>query len=224
MALTFGTIVRHKLPRAWQVTCPVTFDSAYATGGESFTANDLGLGAIDAVIGINCDDGYAIGVDLANLKVQAFCAIAALTETIGATMTDGGTTSGTQAFAGTIPARAIPFGSGEVTSVAFSGNTSATIQVGITGDVDRFSVDTGQSVFATGTKGSFVTAADALDGASAAQTPLVTITSTDDFTNVNTLGRAAVSVYYSVPTAGLTEAAAGTDLSAVVATLTVIGR
>ena len=113
--------------------------------------------------------------------------------------TDGGGTSGYVDLTPTIPKGAIPLGWKAVVTGAFDGDTTAVIQVGITGDTDRFSADTVGSVFAAGvTVGSMAIAADACKGINAAVTVRVTVTGDSDFTAIATEdnGAMTVSVYY----------------------------
>ena len=71
------------------------------------------------------------------------------------------------------------------TTVGFVGDTSATIQVGIAGDLDRFSADTAGSVFGAATVGSAPLAATMFDGIGAITTNRVTVTAGSDFTAVS---------------------------------------
>lgn len=111
-----------------------------------------------------------------------------------AMMTDGGSTVGTYA----VPTQTIPQGAYVYRSVlenvtGFTGDTSATIQIGDGTDVDRYSTGT-PSVFTT---------ANAIDvGAvsgtaihTAAKNVTVTITSGADFTSV-AAGAATLRIYY----------------------------
>jgi hypothetical protein len=91
-------------------------------------------------------------------------------------------------------AGAIPLGFKAVVHTAFIGNVSAAIQVGVAGDLDRFSSDTSQSVFTTGVIGAGAPA-DAADGMGVAQTVRVTVTGATDFTAI-TAGSMTVTVYY----------------------------
>jgi hypothetical protein len=106
------------------------------------------------------------------------------------------TTTGTIEFDHVLPAGAMPIGSLCDVSVGFTGATSgvATTQVGIAGDIDRFSSVTDQSVYASSTKVGSGVPADACDGMNAVSTPIVTVT-TDDFTNV-TAGTMVASIFY----------------------------
>jgi len=65
----------------------------------------------------------------------------------------------------------------EITT-AFAGTTAATMQIGISSDVNRFSADTTSSVIAAAIKGSLALAVDAAKSIGAATTPRVTITDT----------------------------------------------
>lgn len=226
MAVTYGTPTRIKLsPQNWLTITDVTLDSSYATGGESITANGLGLDTITGIMGIGCDDGWQLEFNASTTKIQAFASIVGLTESIVASaMTDGGSTSGHKDFANTIPAGSHILGWRAVVSTAFTGDTSATIMVGVSGDTDRFSADTSQSVFATGTVGSASLAADALDTMATAITPRVTITSATDFTNVAAGGTAAVTISYRSSSGGLIECAPATDMSAVVGKVFALGK
>lgn len=113
----------------------------------------------------------------------------------GSEMTDS-TTTGTIDFAtSAIPAGALILGWKCVCTTAFAGDTTATIQVGIAGDLDRYSAITSGSIFAAGTVGAVVLAADAAKGIGAVVTPRVTITTTADFTAA-VAGAATVTIYY----------------------------
>lgn len=111
-------------------------------------------------------------------------------------MVDDAGTSGRIDLTVLLPAGAIPLGWKAVTTVAFSGDTTAVISVGIAGDTTRFTADATQSCFTVGTVGSAPLAASAFDGIGAAQAIRVTITGTADFTNINVLGAMTMHVYY----------------------------
>lgn len=188
-----------------------TFDSSYPTDGEAITAAAMGFVTLASVQAFPCK-GYSFDWDSSNLKLKAFADIAHLTETVAkSAMTDGGSTSGTKAFANTIPAGSLVLGWTAVVNTAFAGDTSAVMKVGISGDDDRFSADTTQSVFATGTVGC-LPSADVRATAGTALTPLVTVTSASDFTNTTAGATMAVTIDYCGRT-GPVEVAPGTDLS-----------
>lgn len=115
-------------------------------------------------------------------------------ELVLADFTDNTNATGYADFDSQLPAGAIPLAWKAVVSAGFAGNVSAVMQVGVAGDLDRFSNVTDQSVFAAGTVGSRV-ADDALDGIAAAQTPRVTVTASADFTAVSA-GAMVVELYY----------------------------
>ena len=229
MAVSYGTIQRTKIaPQKWMTVTPVTLDSSYAAGGEAFTANGLGLGQIDSIIGVSCDDGYQLvwNTSTSSPKLVAMASIVGLTESVTKAACTDVTTTGTKDFANTIPATSHILGwRATIGATPFSGDTSATISVGVSGDLDRFSADTTQSAFtAAAVVGSASLAADALDTMSAAITPRVTITTAADFTNTTTGASLSMTIYYCSTSGGLIEAGAGTDLSAVVGYVTAIGR
>jgi hypothetical protein len=99
-----------------------------------------------------------------------------------------------------LPAGAIPLGFKAVVGTGFTGDTTAVVQVGVAGDLDRFSSVTDQSVLAAGTVGA-AAAADAADGIAAAQTIRVTVTGAADFGSISA-GAMTVYVFF-VDTEGL---------------------
>lgn len=99
-------------------------------------------------------------------------------------MTDGGSTSGTLVLGCTIPAGALFVSSLITDIVGFTGDTSATIQIGDTGgDVDRYTTGT-PSVFTTAAAGVDLGVPSGTKWHTAAVVPDVLITSNADFTNV----------------------------------------
>lgn len=94
--------------------------------------------------------------------------------------TDGGGTSGYVDLTTQLPAGALPLGWKAKVNTGFTGDTTAVVQVGVSGDVDRFSAVTDQSVLAAATVGSRANA-DGADGINAAQTIRVTVTGASDF-------------------------------------------
>jgi hypothetical protein len=82
MALTFVDDARSVIRNKRMVIATVTFDNSYPTGGESFTANDLGLASLDFV-SATTDGSYAVTWDKTNSKLKAF--VAAGTEVPNAT-------------------------------------------------------------------------------------------------------------------------------------------
>jgi hypothetical protein len=72
---------------------------------------------------------------------------------------------------------------------------TATLQLGVAGDVDRFTADTAKSLTTAGIVGSACIAADACDGIGSSQTILATVTETSDFSDY-TEGAFKASVFY----------------------------
>lgn len=114
---------------------------------------------------------------------------------VGAFVDDGGA-SGHYDLTVTLPAGAVPLAWKAVVNTGFTGNVSAVLQAGVSGDVDRFSAVVDQSVFAAGTVGaSALGQTDSLDGIGAAQTVRLTVTANTDFTAV-TAGNLDFYLYY----------------------------
>jgi len=108
--------------------------------------------------------------------------------------TDNGDASGYIDFTtGQIPAGAVVTGFKAVVATGFTGDTTAVIEVGKSGDTDAYSADTAQSVLGAGTVGSGSNA-DA-NFVAAATTPRVTVTGAADFGNISA-GSMTVTVYY----------------------------
>jgi len=119
-----------------------------------------------------------------------------------ASFTDGGSTAGTLSLTPTLPLGAIPIAWRAVVSAGFTGDTSATLLVGVSGDTDKFSASDGQNIFAAGTYGdSALGEAVGCDAINAAQTVLLTLTSASDFTSVVTAanGSMVIKIYYLRP-------------------------
>jgi len=108
--------------------------------------------------------------------------------------TDNGDATGYIDFtSGTIPVSAIVLGWEAVVSTGFTGDTTAVIEVGVSGDTDAFSADTAQSVLAAATVGSASLAAESYIGSAA--TPRVTVTGGADFGSISA-GTMVVTVFY----------------------------
>lgn len=111
-----------------------------------------------------------------------------------ADMTDGGSTTGTRQLAAEIPIGA------EVQAVRckvitpFTGNSSATIQVGDGSDVDRYHTGT-PSVFSGGGNGVAMGAPSGTRYFATANRPTVTITGGSDFTAI-TQGEVELTIAY----------------------------
>jgi len=108
--------------------------------------------------------------------------------------TDNGDATGYIDFtSGTIPAGSIVVGWKAVVATGFTGDTTAAIEVGVSGDTDAYSEDTAQSVLGAGTVGSAARALEAFVGSVA--TPRVTVTGGADFGNISA-GQMTVTLYY----------------------------
>ena len=109
-------------------------------------------------------------------------------------MTDNTNATGYIDFTTTIPAGALVLGWKAVTTTGFTGDTTATIQVGIAGGVGNFSTVTSGSVVAAGTVGSASVLATSF--CAAATTARVTITGGADFTSISA-GACTVTIFYA---------------------------
>lgn len=114
-----------------------------------------------------------------------------------AQFTDGGSTAGTYSLAHTIPAGA-RFAFALVHGITgFIGDTSAVIIIGDGTDTDRYNTGT-PSVFTTAAAGVDMGAPSGTAWHTAAKTPILTVTSGADFTNVSA-GALTVTLYYYRP-------------------------
>lgn len=112
-----------------------------------------------------------------------------------AEFTDGGSTAGTLDLSVTIPAGAVFLQSLITDIVGFTGDTSATIIIGVTGgDTDRYSTGT-PSVFTTAAAGVDLGVPSGTKWHTAAAVPTVLVTSNADFTNV-TAGSAVITLMW----------------------------
>lgn len=93
-----------------------------------------------------------------------------------------------------LPAGALPQGWKIAVTEGFTGDTTAVVQVGVAGDLDRFSAVTDQSVLATGTVGSIANT-DAADGIAAAQTIRITVTGGADWGSI-AAGKLQLELFY----------------------------
>lgn len=93
-----------------------------------------------------------------------------------------------------LPKNALVLGWKAVVTTGFTGDATAVIQVGVSGDLNRYSAVTDLSVLAAGTVGASVSN-DANVLALTAATPRVTVTGGADFTSI-TAGAMTVTVYY----------------------------
>lgn len=109
-------------------------------------------------------------------------------------MTDNLNTTGYIDFTSTIPAGSVVLGWKAVTTTGFTGDTTATIQVGYAGAVGAFSTVTNGSCAAAGTVGSASVLATSF--CAAATTARVTITGGADFTSISA-GECTVTIFYA---------------------------
>jgi hypothetical protein len=113
-----------------------------------------------------------------------------------ADFTDNANTTGYIDFDTDLPANAIVVGWKAVVSEGFAGDTTAVCQVGIAGDLDKYSGVTTPSVLAAATVGALGNTDSAM--VVAAQTVRVTVTGGADFTSIvtNATGAMVISLYY----------------------------
>ncbi len=123
--------------------------------------------------------------------------IGVISETVAfGDFTDNEDTTGYVDLSDQLPAGAVPLAWKAVVTTGFTGDTSAVLQAGVSGDLDRFSAVTDQSVLAAGTVGaSALGRSDALDGIAAAQTVRLTVTGAADFSSISA-GEMIYSLYY----------------------------
>jgi hypothetical protein len=96
--------------------------------------------------------------------------------------TDEGAASGYKDLVAALPKGAVVLGWKFVGTGAFDGDTSAVMQVGVPGVLDRFSADTSGSVFVVATIASLAKVVDVSDGTQAESMVRVTVTTGADFT------------------------------------------
>ena len=111
-----------------------------------------------------------------------------------ADMTDNTNTTGYIDFTSQLPAGCVVLGWKCVTAAGFSGDTTATIQVGKSGAVGAYSTVTSGSCLTAVTVGSASVLATSFEAAAVA--PRVTITGGADFTSISA-GTATVTVFYA---------------------------
>ena len=81
MALTLSEVKKSKFLNEKVIISDITFDSSYATGGESLTPAQFGLVSIDLVLAETAS-GYMFQYDYTNSKLKAFYPRAAITDTL----------------------------------------------------------------------------------------------------------------------------------------------
>lgn len=130
----------------------------------------------------NCRDVFLNKLDSQTLAIADF--------------TDNANTTGYIDLDTTLPANAIVVGWKAVVSEGFAGDTTAVCQVGIAGDLDKYSGATTASVLAAATVGAMGNTDTVM--ATTAQTVRVTVTGGADFTSIVTAANGAmvISLYY----------------------------
>ena len=108
-------------------------------------------------------------------------------------MVDDGGTSGHIDLAGLLPVGAHVVGWSADVTVGFTGDTTAIAQVGVAGDLNKFSANTAKSVLAVAKVGSHALAVDGVVDVAAA--PRVTVTGAADFTSISA-GTMTLSLHY----------------------------
>jgi len=140
--------------------------------------------------------GTYIAVKVHGNQGQGFKVVDFISQTVAiGDFTDNTDATGYVDLTPTLPAGAMPLGCKFVVATGFTGDTTAVVQAGVAGDLDRFTADTAQSVLAAATVGSLAIAADACDGINAAATVRVTVTGAADFGNISA-GQMTVYVYF----------------------------
>lgn len=94
MALTVAVTRRVVAGNQYIVAGTIAFDSSYPTGGESFTAADLGLRIVDMMILQSGSSGFAYEYDYTNSKVLVYSQGAAHATGGAVTMDDYAITAG----------------------------------------------------------------------------------------------------------------------------------
>lgn len=165
--------------------------------GDTFVLSDLKMSAGESVIVYAEYAGLAGRIDGeesdANSIVPRVTSVSSGIKLIG-WFTDNGDTTGYADFATNLPAGAVPIGCKVTTAIGFTGDTTAVVQIGVAGDLDRFSSVTDQSVFAGGVVG-FGVPVDACDGIGVEQTPRITVTGGADFGSI-AAGAMLATLYY----------------------------
>jgi hypothetical protein len=123
--------------------------------------------------------------------------VTVLTEThTAASFTDGGSTSGTKSFAGTIPAGAVVLHAFLSTVTGFAGNTSAAFILGDGTDTDRYNTGT-PNIFATAASGLDVGVPSGVRFHDVVKTPIITVTGATDFTPIlSGGGSVTIKIFY----------------------------
>lgn len=158
-----------------------------------FTSQSLGSKYFRTVPG-----GYEVWTKVANDGLATdWIGEGAIADTFGyADMTDGGSTTGTFVMTGDVPAKSFAHSAVITNLTGFTGDTTATVQVGDGSDVDRYSTGT-PSVLTSLAYLSLGAVSGTATHAAAVTSPTVTITGAADFTSVSA-GEATVIIYYKI--------------------------
>lgn len=170
--------------------------------GGTLAIKDVRMGETESVIAYSDQPGMVVRVMGVEEDTAIPFGIRKLTsQTLAiASFTDNENTTGYIDFtSGSLPAGAIVLGWKATVATGFTGDTTAVLQVGVSGDVDAFSADTAQSCLAAGVVGSASLAAASAKAIATATTPRVTVTGDADFGSISA-GSMVVDIYY-MPTA-----------------------
>lgn len=110
--------------------------------------------------------------------------------------TDGGSTTGYLDLSTAVPLGSLIIGWRAITATGFTGDTTAVLQVGVSGDVNRFTADVTQAVLGAGTITSVALAVDAGKSSVAATTVRLTVTGGADFTSISAGSMTSFEVFY----------------------------
>lgn len=161
------------------------------TGGSDWGGIEAGSMVVEIYYIPTTEEATTYGGDTYNIQKLSSQTLAIANFTDNA-----GTATGYIDFTtGQIPSGAIVLGWKATTTTGFTGDTTATVIVGVSGDTDAFSADATQSVLAAGTTGSASLAATGALPIATAQTPRVTVTGGSDFTSISA-GSMSVDIYY----------------------------
>ena len=192
---TFETVGNATIGGTLGVTGAATFTGGIANTGTVTTANIDG-GTIDGTVIGGATPAAAAVTDLTvsgTLTGSSFIGRVSKTFSVG-DMTDNTDATGYIDFTEQLPAGSVVLGWKCVTATGFSGDTTATVQVGKAGAVGAYSTVTSGSCLTAVTVGSASVLAMSFEAAAVA--PRVTITGGADFTSI-TAGTATVTVFYA---------------------------
>jgi hypothetical protein len=175
------------IPIGWKAQTVTAFSSSVAFSGDPTTLAFVDGGVSDDTITDSASGFVTDGFEVGDLITVAGATTAANDFTIELTAVAAGTL--------TFATATVDTAEDGIANMTIVATVAAAIQVGVAGDVDRFSAQTTGSVGTVGTVGAACIAADACDGINADQTVRVTITETADFTDY-TAGAVIVSLYY----------------------------